>query len=84
MNRFFIIVILGFILSGCSANWHIKKAIQKDPDILSKKISIEYIKEKIPIDTVFHIPLYEFLKLDTIPRIIYEKVYINNEINGLI
>jgi putative Mn2+ efflux pump MntP len=32
------IFILAIVLSGCSAQWHIKRAIAKDPSILTEKI----------------------------------------------
>ena len=32
------VFILAIVLSGCSAQWHIKRAIAKDPSILTEKI----------------------------------------------
>ena len=34
----FAVFILAIVLSGCSAQWHIKRAIVKDPSILTSKV----------------------------------------------
>jgi len=49
-------IFIGSLLSGCSANWHLKKAIAKDPSILQPK-------ELVVIDTVVVTPS---LRVDTL------------------
>lgn len=57
MGRIIGIVLL-VILTGCSANWHIKKAIKKDPSILETKIitvrdTVETFTNRVEVDSVF-------------------------------
>lgn len=49
-------IFIGLLLSGCSANWHLKRAIAKDPSILQPK-------ELVLIDTVVVTPS---LRVDTL------------------
>jgi len=49
-------IFIGLLLSGCSANWHLKRAIAKDPSILQPK-------ELVLIDTVVITPS---LRVDTL------------------
>jgi len=53
MNSKIIIGIISFIICSCSANWHIKKAIKKDPSIQTEIV-----------DTI----QFEFTRFDTIYR----------------
>jgi hypothetical protein len=39
------------LLSGCSANWHLKKAIAKDPSILTEGVVIERVTDTITVVT---------------------------------
>lgn len=55
--RYLIIILL---LSSCSANWHIKRAVKKDPSILVKDTivvtdSIHVVTEKISHDSIFKV-----------------------------
>jgi hypothetical protein len=55
MLRMSALIVVVF-LSGCSANWHLKKAIAKDPSILTEGVVIERVTDTItvyvePIDT---------------------------------
>ena len=77
MNKFFIIIILGLIISGCSASWHIRKAEQKCPECFAQKILVEYRDTTINIDTTFLIEFKDYLTIDTVPVITYEKEYID-------
>jgi hypothetical protein len=44
-------VILAIVLSGCSSQWHLKKAIQKDPSILTEGVVIERVTDTIQVIT---------------------------------
>jgi hypothetical protein len=44
-------VILAIVLSGCSSQWHLKKAIQKDPSILTEGVVIERVTDTITVIT---------------------------------
>jgi hypothetical protein len=44
-------LILVVFLSGCSANWHLKKAIAKDPSILTEGVVIERVTDTITVVT---------------------------------
>jgi len=39
------------VLTGCSANWHLKKAIAKDPSILTEGVVIERVTDTITVIT---------------------------------
>jgi hypothetical protein len=56
--RYLIIVLL---LSSCSAQWHLKKAISKDPAILSEGVVIERVIDTIEVIT-------PELRVDTLHR----------------
>lgn len=43
---------LFFFLSSCSADWYLKKAIQKDPTLLLQDTTVVEV-EKVQLDTVF-------------------------------
>jgi len=49
-------IFIGFALSSCSANWHLRKAIEKDPSIVQPK-------ELVLIDTLVITPS---LRVDTL------------------
>jgi len=83
MNKFFIIIILGLVIQGCSATWHINKALQKDPDIITTKTIIRNVRQKIAIDTVIHIPVKDFLFFADMPDILYDTVFIDKKIKLL-
>jgi len=34
--KWYILILTSFILSSCSAQWHLKKAVKKDPSVLQK------------------------------------------------
>jgi hypothetical protein len=63
MNRFFIIIILGSILSGCSANWHIQKAKKKCPDCFNLDTTINEVVFKL--DTIIKLDTFIWIKLPT-------------------
>jgi hypothetical protein len=49
-------LLVALLLTSCSANWHLKKAIAKDPSILTEGVVIERVTDTItvyvePIDT---------------------------------
>jgi hypothetical protein len=48
------------LLSGCSAQWHLRKAISKDPTILTQGVVVERVIDTIevylpPIDTTLNV-----------------------------
>ena len=54
-----ILIISAICLSGCSANWHLKRAISKNPSILTEGVvvetvrdTVEVIKPEIRVDTL--------------------------------
>lgn len=56
--RLLIILLSIILLSGCGAQWHIKKAIEKDPSILEKDTiiftdSIHVITKEVSHDSTF-------------------------------
>ena len=56
--RLISILLIGLALSGCGADWHIRKAIQKDPSILHKDTivftdSIHVITKQVSHDSTF-------------------------------
>lgn len=79
--RWFTIAILTFILYGCSAQWHLKQAIRKDPSIqqtvVVKKDTVIVTKEKTIRDTL------ELFKDTTIyqDRVKLKIEYIDNFVN---
>jgi len=97
MNRFFIIIILGLILSGCSTNWYIGKAKKKCPDCFNLDTTINEIVFKldttIKLDTFIWIKLpADTIKIDSIifrdikpsfPKIIKKNGIITTEISML-
>jgi hypothetical protein len=62
------IIILSVLLSSCSADWHIKRALKKDPSIYKSAIvkthldSFTVITGGVKVDTIFK---YENLPQDT-------------------
>ena len=74
MKRFsFCIIILVFILSGCSTSFHIKKAQEKCPECFELDTTITYLVFKldtvIRIDSTFLILLpRDTVKIDTVIR----------------
>lgn len=51
-------IILILILSSCSAQWHIRKAIEKDPTILQSDTitvidTVQIITKEVQVDSVF-------------------------------
>ena len=58
LSTAFAIVIL---LTGCSANWHLKRAISKDPTILTQGVVIERVTDTIEVIT-------PELRVDTLHR----------------
>jgi hypothetical protein len=56
--RYLIIILL---LSSCSAQWHLKKAIAKDPTILKEGVVIERVTDTIEVIT-------PELRVDTLHR----------------
>lgn len=49
-------LIIVFLLSGCSASYHLKKAIQKGGKVLSDTVYVdrEIITPEVRTDTIFH------------------------------
>jgi hypothetical protein len=76
--KFRSIVVL-FLFTSCSANWHIKKAIKKDPTIQK---TLEYVDtlrlKKTVIDTIhtsdstYYIQVKE-MSYDTVVKFVYQK-----------
>ena len=62
-------IFIGSLLSGCSANWHLKRAIAKDPSILQPK-------ELVLIDTVVITPS---LRVDTLAYFRTDTITIEKE-----
>ena len=62
-------IFIGFLLSSCSANWHLRKAIAKDPSILQPK-------ELVLIDTVVVVPS---LRVDTLAYFRTDTITIEKE-----
>jgi hypothetical protein len=58
LSTAFAIVIL---LTGCSANWHLKRAISKDPTILTQGVVIDRVTDTIEVIT-------PELRVDTLHR----------------
>lgn len=54
--RFIKAILIVFLLSGCSAHWHLKKAIQKGGKVVSDTVYVEreVITPEVTTDTVFH------------------------------
>ena len=55
MRRLSAALCLIALLTGCSANWHIKRAIAKDPSILTSEVihdTITVITPELRVDTV--------------------------------
>ena len=62
-------IFIGSLLSGCSATWHLKRAIAKDPSILQPK-------ELVLIDTVVITPS---LRVDTLTYFRTDTITIEKE-----
>jgi len=62
-------IFIGFALSSCSANWHLRKAIAKDPSILQPK-------EVVLIDTVV---VTSSLRVDTLAYFRTDTITIEKE-----
>ena len=61
MRRLSTAFALVILLSGCSANWHLKRAISKDPTILTQGVVIERVVDTIEVIT-------PELRVDTLHR----------------
>jgi hypothetical protein len=44
-------ILAALLLTSCSANWHLKKAIAKDPSILTEGVVIERVTDTITVIT---------------------------------
>lgn len=75
------------LLSGCSANWHLKRAIAKDPSILTAEViqdTITLVTPELRVDTVHRFSSDTLTtvvdrvtirtKVDTINRTVYVDV----------
>ena len=62
-------IFIGFALSSCSSEWHLRKAIAKDPSILQPK-------ELVLIDTVVVVPS---LRVDTLAYFRTDTITIQKE-----
>jgi len=54
----YLIIILSVLLSSCSAQWHLRKAIEKDPSILNIDTltvidTVTFITNEVQVDSVF-------------------------------
>ncbi len=47
----YLLIISAIALTSCSANWHLKKAIAKDPSILTEGVVIERVTDTITVVT---------------------------------
>jgi hypothetical protein len=61
MRRLSTAFALVILLTGCSANWHLKRAISKDPTILTQGVVIERVVDTIEVIT-------PELRVDTLHR----------------
>jgi hypothetical protein len=80
MRIVFQFLILGLIVSGCSARWHIQRAEQKCPDCFKSDVVVQYKDSIIYRDTTIELSINDFLELDTTPVIRYEKQYIDRKV----
>jgi hypothetical protein len=76
--RTLVLIISAAILSGCNADWHLRKAIAKDPSILLEGRVIEYQTDTIevvvpPLDTTITI----VIKPDTLSATIEFQKFLN-------
>jgi hypothetical protein len=56
----YLIIILSMLLSSCSAQWHIRKAIKKDPSIVNIDTlrvidTVTFITKEVQVDSVFRL-----------------------------
>jgi len=58
-------VILILCLTSCSANWHLKQAMKKDPTLVKPKI-VKVIDTLIVTDSFVHLDTFVAKELDTI------------------
>jgi len=59
----FSLVFAMFILSGCSAQWHLKKAIQKNPNLLKvREITIDTL---VIMDSFYQVDSFTMNEIDT-------------------
>jgi hypothetical protein len=59
--RALVLILTTAMLSGCSADWHLRKAIAKDPSILLEGHVIEYVTDTIEV-------VVPELRVDTVHR----------------
>jgi hypothetical protein len=82
------IIILSLLLSGCSATWHIQKAVQKKPNILKTDTIVKNITTKRDTTILLDTNITVLLPRDTvrIERILSKYVTLDpiKEKNGII
>ena len=62
--RYGLISAIVFLLCGCTAQWHLKQAIKKDPSLAQEKIKV-VIDTLIITDSVFQIDTFVAHEIDT-------------------
>ena len=68
MERIITIIITAILLTNCSANWHLKRAIKKNPLLLQKDtlvINDTILTKEVSKDTLIHLnTLYDTLRIE--------------------
>jgi hypothetical protein len=59
-----LLIIASIVLTSCSAEWHLKRAIKKDPSIL-KPITIVVLDTIIIRDSIIGIDTFVMMEIDT-------------------
>ena len=58
MRKLFVIFIIVLSLSGCSANYHLRKALEKDPQIIDVKADTTVTVQTFLKDTVYKVDTF--------------------------
>ena len=59
-------ILITILLSSCSANWHMKRAVQKEPSILTERVIFDtiVIKEEKVLHDTFHTTEYDTVVME--------------------
>ena len=77
MKKLLCFGIIALLITSCSANWHIKRAIQKDSSVFDSDVDIEYRDTIIYRDTTIQYEFMKSIEINAFPEISLENVYID-------
>jgi hypothetical protein len=64
--KLFKVLLISLLLTSCSAQWHLNRAIKKDPSILKHKDTVLKIDTVVYTNNYYHEDSFQYTKYDTI------------------